>query len=624
MSAMSDYSSFTAKSNVFVPDLLRSQAAQFTSWQYYPYSMPQSEAQYQCYQYSTAQSATAPSGNCCSIDLDDYSDWSDDDSAPEETMTKPNVLKSQDVETMSTTFTSPSKTECARANSPNPSTCDPSSDSGGMDSDSGDPSSDSSDKESVVDVASTQPDEECAMSSRPEVGYCGERVDTLKISSLMKLRSAVNWLDGIEEGRLSASVVPGQGFDMAQYLADTAHVPDLRRPARCRGDGATKGHGKVKQVKTQQKKAFGSDKGSDCEKGSGSLAKELPSSEGSWLAQQKARRATAGETKSNEEVIRAMKGILNKLTVEKFKPLCEKLVSCGIETRVHLEILVNEIFEKATTQHHFIDMYADLCALLHTHFLEHPVTDDPKTSLKKILLNGCQSFFERRLNPPENLEKSDEDDRLALERKVKMQMLGNIKFVGALLVRQMLAAPVLFAICQELLTEATAESLESLAALLTVVGPKFDIPEWSSHAALAEVFTQLEGLTKQPTVSARVRFLLKDVLELRVARWQDRKPKKIEAPSTLKQVAHIQAAEEKACAKVNASASRRSHGTTPQSFSYKDEKAGGKHAASLSGVFKMRVTTDATKGRLRAPAQEYRRISSLAGLKRNHAERLPK
>jgi hypothetical protein len=319
-----------------------------------------------------------------------------------------------------------------------------------------------------------------------------------------------------------------------------------------------------------------------------------------------------------------MKSILNKLTVEKFKPLCEKLVSCGIQTRVHVEILVNEIFEKATTQHHFVNMYADLCALLHVHFLEHPITDDPTTSLKKILLNGCQSFFERRLSPPDNLEKLDEDDRLALEQKAKMQMLGNLKFVGALLVRQMLAAPVLFAICQELLTEATAESLESLAALLTVVGPTFDIPEWSSHATLAEVFRQLEGLTKQSSVSSRVRFLLKDVLELRAARWQDRKPKKIEAPSTLKQVAHIQAAEEMACAKVNAGASRRSYGTSSQSSSSKNEKAGGKHAASLAGLLKMREPAEATKGRSRAPAPEYQRISSLAGLKRNIAERSPK
>ena len=48
----------------------------------------------------------------------------------------------------------------------------------------------------------------------------------------------------------------------------------------------------------------------------------------------------------------------------------------GIVTSKHVEILIQEVFEKATTQHHFIDMYADLCTLCHEHFAEHPIGDD--------------------------------------------------------------------------------------------------------------------------------------------------------------------------------------------------------------------------------------------------------
>ena len=59
---------------------------------------------------------------------------------------------------------------------------------------------------------------------------------------------------------------------------------------------------------------------------------------------------------SEEDVARAMKSILNKLTVEKFDSLSAQLVNCGIRNAVQLELLIHEVFEKATTQHHFIDM----------------------------------------------------------------------------------------------------------------------------------------------------------------------------------------------------------------------------------------------------------------------------
>jgi len=85
--------------------------------------------------------------------------------------------------------------------------------------------------------------------------------------------------------------------------------------------------------------------------------------------------------------------------------------------------------------------------------------------------------------------------------------------------------------------EPTPEALESLASLLTVVGPTFDVQEWSHHIMLTVVFSKVEELIKMPHITARVRCLFQDVLDLRAANWNDRKPKKIEGPSTLGQVA---------------------------------------------------------------------------------------
>jgi hypothetical protein len=230
-----------------------------------------------------------------------------------------------------------------------------------------------------------------------------------------------------------------------------------------------------------------------------------------------------------------MKSILNKLTIEKFESLSNKLIHCGIKNAVHVELLIQELFEKATTQHHFINMYADLCVLLNTHFAENSI--DSKMNFKKVLLNCCQASFEKNLVPPTGLESLVVADRIIAEQLYKTRMLGNIRFVGALLVRKMLASKVMLAIMEELLQEPTSEALESLAALLTVVGPTFDHPDWSYRATLNAIFTQVDKLTKKGSVSSRVRCLLKDVLDLRASGWQNLRPKKIEGPKKLGDVA---------------------------------------------------------------------------------------
>mmetsp|Transcript_115656 Transcript_115656/g.211808 ORF Transcript_115656/g.211808 Transcript_115656/m.211808 type:complete len:777 (-) Transcript_115656:104-2434(-) len=262
----------------------------------------------------------------------------------------------------------------------------------------------------------------------------------------------------------------------------------------------------------------------------------LKVSSNSWAAALQARRKKAeqGEALSHEEVVRKMKAILNKLTIEKFSSLSNQLISCGIRSTSLLEALTNEICEKATTQHHFVHMYADLCVALHDHFARQ---DQQKMNFKKILLSTCQASFEKHLTPPASLKTLKGEELKEAEQFYKLQMLGNIKFVGALIVRKMLAVRVMFAIIEELLSDPTSEALESLVALLTVVGPTFDQPEFPQQFLLAAIFQQVEGRTKDSCIKYRVRCLLKDLLELRASRWQDRKPKKLEGPSTLDEVA---------------------------------------------------------------------------------------
>jgi hypothetical protein len=129
----------------------------------------------------------------------------------------------------------------------------------------------------------------------------------------------------------------------------------------------------------------------------------------------------------------------------------------------------------------------------------------------------------------------------------KQRVLGNTKLIGALLTRGMLSPRVLLSCGNELLKDPTAqEALESLAALLTAVGPTFDDKEWSHHGLLCSIFDRVAELTKDKQVAPRIRFLLRDVLDLRATSWANMKKvtAKQAGPMKLEEVHSLAAKEE--------------------------------------------------------------------------------
>eukprot|EP00437_Effrenium_voratum_P014306 CAMPEP_0181445594 /NCGR_PEP_ID=MMETSP1110-20121109/25669_1 /TAXON_ID=174948 /ORGANISM="Symbiodinium sp., Strain CCMP421" /LENGTH=546 /DNA_ID=CAMNT_0023569645 /DNA_START=87 /DNA_END=1727 /DNA_ORIENTATION=+ len=248
-------------------------------------------------------------------------------------------------------------------------------------------------------------------------------------------------------------------------------------------------------------------------------------------------RSSRRTASGSESIARSITSILNKLTLEKFQALSQQLLSCGISTAQHVEVLIREIFDKATTQHHFIDMYADLCVVLHEHFVSQPL--DCEKSFKRLLLEECQCCFERLLAPPVDLEDLAVEEKQNAARRYKTSMLGNIKLVGSLLARGMLASKVGIAILEELLSNATNETLESTAALLTAMGSACDRPSWPQKVALDGIFKRVAGLVAGKSCQPRERFLLKDLLELRANGWEEKRPKALERQMTLAQVAKL-------------------------------------------------------------------------------------
>lgn len=113
--------------------------------------------------------------------------------------------------------------------------------------------------------------------------------------------------------------------------------------------------------------------------------------------------------------------------------------------------------------------------------------------------------------------------------KYKRSMLGNMKFVGQLLIRKMLSSKIMFQCVDRLLEVKNEESLETLTVFLTTIGPHYDTPEFQRYDVLQTCFARVKDLLRKSEkasdkqqLSARTKCLLKDVLDLKAGGWRSK------------------------------------------------------------------------------------------------------
>eukprot|EP00913_Durusdinium_trenchii_P018176 g17077.t1 len=266
------------------------------------------------------------------------------------------------------------------------------------------------------------------------------------------------------------------------------------------------------------------------------LAPKLEVSETSWAAQIAKRKAELEKESSDDSFVKSIRSILNKLTVEKFDTLSDQIVELIAQSQRPnrgIPLLMQLVFEKATTQHHFINMwppesganssdiwclsawtrYVSLCVKLHKWLTDNVDVAESQSNFKRVLLNQCQTSFEQYLEPPEGFEGLVGDDLYEAQVKYKTKMLGNIRLVGQLIRHGMLAPKIAIAVATELAGEDPAvrgERLETLATFLETVGVALDDPSWKHHSELELVFTEVERASADKSVPRRVRCLLQD------------------------------------------------------------------------------------------------------------------
>ncbi|KRT79506.1 hypothetical protein AMK59_7397 [Oryctes borbonicus] len=253
------------------------------------------------------------------------------------------------------------------------------------------------------------------------------------------------------------------------------------------------------------------------------------------------------DDKKTQELYKKVRGVLNKLTPQKFDTLLFQVSALTIDTKERLQGVIDLVFEKAVDEPNFSVAYALMCKEL--ALMQVPNNSNKKdgdsVNFRKLLVTRCQMEFEKnsgdenarnaKIKDIEECTDPEKKKELQLlleedDRRIRRKSVGNIRFIGELFKQHMLTVNIMNKCLNHLLVNKDEESLECLCKLLSTIGKDLE----DKKVDLGSIFHIIREIVdkKHGKVSSRVRFMLQDVIDLRQSKWvprrQDLNPKTID------------------------------------------------------------------------------------------------
>lgn len=227
-------------------------------------------------------------------------------------------------------------------------------------------------------------------------------------------------------------------------------------------------------------------------------------------------------------IFRKVRGILNKITPETFDKLSKELVNVGLDSPRTLRGVIYLLFDKALKDLKYSSLYAKLCQELSEKAPNFEQEPGPNTFCK-FLISKCEDEFERRRKATEDFDGKNElsDEEFELKAIAKQKMLGNIKFICELGKKRLLQEEILHECIRGLLSKKKerplqdqAQDLECLCQIMRTIGCLLDIQ--ASKNLMNQYFDRIDMFSKKPELPSRIRFMLRDVIDLRNNNWRPR------------------------------------------------------------------------------------------------------
>ncbi len=219
---------------------------------------------------------------------------------------------------------------------------------------------------------------------------------------------------------------------------------------------------------------------------------------------------------------------MNKLSLTKFDKLSDEFMAVGLDSDELMDRTVEMIVSKAQLEEHFCFMYADLCRKMTDVWSAGTTKDEesPGKTFRQKLLDRCRDEFDiDRVEALQKIRSSDvpDDEKEEKEIILKKRYTGHMRFIGELYIKDLVTAKIMHNCMQELLNAEEEETLVCMVKLMKTIGLKLEA--YDKKKGYDNFQNYFDAIIKTSTSheSSRMRFMLKDLIDMRVKGWQERR-----------------------------------------------------------------------------------------------------